>query len=121
MRRRTFLKAGSVAALLSRVQPMNLAAGVLSDAAGAARLSPETNLDWTHFVRIGAYGLKSDNADQIVRDAEASGVFGIEVDNDIPGRYESFVNPEPKLKAIRAVAEKAHAVGNHAFVYIAGT
>lgn len=77
--------------------------------------------DWTHYVRIGAYGLRSDNAAQIVRDAQESGVFGIEVDNDIPGRYESFVNPEEKLKAIHDVAEKAHAAGNRAFVYIAGT
>src|SRR5579864_4290299 len=76
---------------------------------------------WTHFARIGAYGLSSDNADQIVQNAQRDGVFGIEVDNDIEGRYESFVDPEAKLKAIRAVAEKAHAVGNHAFVYIAGT
>jgi len=76
---------------------------------------------WTHFVRIGAYGLSSDNADRIVQNAQRDGVFGIEVDNDIEGRYESFVDPEAKLKAIRAVAEKAHAVGNYAFVYIAGT
>ena len=48
---------------------------------------------------------------QIVRSAEEDGVFGIEVDNDIPGRYESFVNPEEKLKAIRAMAQKAHGVG----------
>jgi len=85
----------------------------------AAPDSAEQN--WTNYVRIGAYGLQSNNADQIVRSAQEDGVFGIEVDNDIPGRYESFVNPEEKLKAIRAVAEKAHAVGNHAFVYIAGT
>jgi hypothetical protein len=77
--------------------------------------------DWSHYVRIGAYGLRSDNADQIVRSALEDGVFGIEVDNDVPGRYESFVNPEEKLKAIREVAEKAHAAGNRAFVYIAGT
>jgi hypothetical protein len=77
--------------------------------------------DWTHYVRIGAYSLTSNNAGQIVRDAQESGVFGIEVDNDIPGRYESFVNPEEKLKAIRALADAAHAVGNRAFVYIAGT
>ena len=77
--------------------------------------------DWTHYVRIGAYGLRSDNADQIVRSALEDGVFGIEVDNDVPGRYESFVNPEEKLSAIREVAEKAHAAGNRAFVYIAGT
>jgi hypothetical protein len=86
------------------------------------RAAPDSiEQNWTNYVRIGAYGLHSGNADQIVRSAQEDGVFGIEVDNDIPGRYESFVNPEEKLKAIRAVAEKAHAVGNHAFVYIAGT
>jgi hypothetical protein len=77
--------------------------------------------DWTNYVRIGAYGLKGGDADDIVQRAQASDVFGIEVDNDIPGRYESFVHPEEKLKAIRAMAEAAHKVGNHAFVYIAGT
>ncbi len=68
--------------------------------------------DWTHYVRIGAYGLKPDNAAAIVRDAKASGVFGIEVDNDIPGRYESFLDPAEKLKAIHAVAEEAHKANN---------
>jgi hypothetical protein len=77
--------------------------------------------DWTNYVRIGAYGLKGGDAAAIVGQAEESGVAGIEVDNDIPGRYESFVHPEEKLKAIRDVAEAAHKVGNHAFVYIAGT
>jgi hypothetical protein len=76
---------------------------------------------WLHFTRIGAYGLRSDNAVAIVKDAQASGVFGIEVDNDIPGRYESFLDPTEKLKAIRAVAEQAHKAGNKSFVYIAGT
>ncbi len=80
-----------------------------------------TNQNWTNYVRIGAYGLESAHADQIIRSAQEDGVFGVEVDNDIPGRYESFVHPEEKLKAIRAVAQKAHAVGNRAFVYIAGT
>jgi len=77
--------------------------------------------NWTNYARIGAYSLKSDNSLQIVRDAQQSAVFGIEVDNDIPGRYESYLNPTEKLNAIRAVAEKAHAAHNHAFVYIAGT
>ncbi len=76
---------------------------------------------WTHYVRIAAYGLRSDNADQIVQNAQRDGVFGIEVDNDIEGRYESFLHPEAKLKAIHEVAEKAHAAGNYAFVYVAGT
>ena len=87
--------------------------------------SPErqdsTSQDWANYVRIGAYGLKGGDALEIVRRAQESGVFGIEVDNDIPGRYESYVHPEEKLKAIRDVAEAAHAAGNYAFVYIAGT
>jgi hypothetical protein len=81
----------------------------------------EPGQDWANYVRIGAYGLRGGDAQRIVHDAEASGVFGIEVDNDIPGRYESFVHPEAKLKAIRDVAEEAHRAGNYAFVYIAGT
>src|SRR5437588_5324415 len=76
--------------------------------------------DWSNYVRIGAYGLKSGDAVQIVQRAQESGVFGIEVDNDIPGRYESFIHPEEKLAAIRAVAQEAHRVGNYAFVDIAG-
>ena len=80
-----------------------------------------TGRNWTNYVRIGAYGLGSDNAERIVESAQEDGVFGIEVDNDIEGRYESFVDPTEKLKAIHAVAEKAHAAGNYAFVYIAGT
>jgi len=83
--------------------------------------SDSVEQDWTHLVRIGAYGLNSDNAGAIVENAHRDDVFGIEVDNDIEGRYESFLDPEVKLRAIQAVAKKAHAVGNHAFVYIAGT
>jgi len=90
---------------------------ILKPAAG----SDSAEQNWTNYVRIGAYGLQADNADKIVRNARDGYVLGIEVDNDIPGRYESFLNPEEKLKAIRAVAEKAHAAGNRAFVYIAGT
>lgn len=81
----------------------------------------DAEVPWTHYVRIAAYGLRSDNAEQIVQSAERDGVFGIEVDNDIEGRYESFVHPEAKLKAIHALAESAHAAGNYAFVYVAGT
>src|SRR5579883_2539959 len=87
---------------------------------GPARASAQQQ-NWTNYVRIGAYGLTPENAAEIVREAEKDGVFGIETDNDIPGRYESFLDPTEKLKAIRAVAEKAHAAGNYAFVYIAGT
>lgn len=84
-------------------------------------LSDETKLNWTHFVRIGAYGLKSDNANEIVRNAWETHVYGIEVDNDIPGRYESYLDPTAKLMAIRRVAKLAHSAKNKSFVYIAGT
>jgi len=90
-------------------------------AASDSRDQNRKNQDWTNYVRIGAYGLRGGDAERIVSNAQTSGVFGIEVDNDIPGRYESFVHPEEKLKAIRAVAEAAHKAGNYAFVYIAGT
>ena len=76
--------------------------------------------NWTNYVRIGAWGLARNDAGKIVREADESHVSGIEVDNDIPGRYDSFLHPEEKLAAIRAVAEGAHKAGNHAFVYIAG-
>ncbi|MGB7549505.1 MAG: hypothetical protein WBM14_17345 [Terracidiphilus sp.] len=71
-------------------------------------------------MRIAAYPLTPQNAEQIVRQADASGVYGIEVDNDIPGRYESLLDSTAKLQAIRLVAEAAHRAGNKAFVYIAG-
>ena len=76
---------------------------------------------WTNYVRIGAYGLSGTNAESIVRDAQANHVFRIEVDNDISGRYESFVDPAEKLNAMRMPTEKAHATGNKTFVCIAGT
>ncbi len=76
---------------------------------------------WLRRVRLAAYPLPPSNAAAIVRQATESGVYGIEVDNDIPGRYESLLHPEEKLEAIRLVAQAAHKHGNKAFVYIAGT
>jgi hypothetical protein len=78
-----------------------------------------TPQNWTHTVRIAGHGLALDRVDAIVRGSAETNVFGIETDNDVPGRYESFLNPEEKLKAIRAMAEKAHLAGNRAFVYVA--
>lgn len=86
----------------------------------SAQQSSRNPRAWMHDVRIGAYGLTDSNAAQIVLQATSSGVYGIEVDNDIPGRYESFLDPTAKLRAIRQVATLAHQHGNHAFVYIAG-
>jgi hypothetical protein len=85
----------------------------------AAAQEPEGN--WTHTVRIAAYSLNRGETGQIVRKATDDHVYGIEVDNDIPGRYESYLDPAAKLKVIRSVAEQAHKGNNKAFVYIAGT
>jgi hypothetical protein len=90
-------------------------------ACGTASPARAQEQNWTNYVRIGAYGLEASRAEAIVRDAQKNHVFGIEVDNDIPGRYESFRNPTEKLKAIRAVADASHRYKNKAFVYIAGT
>jgi hypothetical protein len=119
MRRRTFLQAGAATALSSMLRFPSGVSFASNPVVVAG--TQQAQQDWTHFVRIGAYSLTASNAEQIVKDAQASGVFGIEVDNDIPGRYESFLDPTEKLKAIRAIAEAAHKIGNFAFVYIAGT
>jgi hypothetical protein len=76
--------------------------------------------DWTNYARIAGFPLAAGNAGQIVKTAAESHVSAIASDNDIPGRYESFLDPAEKLKAIRAMADAAHAAGNHASVYIAG-
>jgi hypothetical protein len=87
--------------------------------ASTAENSKRAN-DWTHYVRIAGHSLNRENVPAIISESEKSHVFGIEVDNDIPGRYESFLDPTEKLNAIRSAAEAAHKVGNKAFVYIAG-
>jgi hypothetical protein len=81
---------------------------------------PVTDLDWSHYVRIAGHGLSKQSVAAIIADAQKSHIFGIEVDNDPPGRYESFLDPRAKLEAIRQAANAAHAIGNKAFVYIAG-
>lgn len=99
-----------------------IALGLMCSAALTAQQDDdESARAWMRRVRIAAYSLTPGNAQPIVQQAEASDVYGIEVDNDIPGRYESFLDPTVKLEAIRRVAEAAHKAGNKAFVYIAGT
>ena len=65
--------------------------------AGAVK-SGESEQNWTNYVRIGAYGLAKNDADAIVKDAQASQVFGIEVDNDIPGTLRKFSRPYGKVE-----------------------
>ncbi len=81
-------------------------------------LSAQQN--WTHKVRIAGNPLSKDVIETIIKNAKESFVFGIEVDNDITGRYESFLDPTEKLEAIRKVTEEAHKINNKTFVYIAG-
>ena len=81
----------------------------------------EPKQNWTHTVRIAAYSLNRNETDQIVRKAAEDHVYGIEVDNDIPGRYESFLDPTAKLKVLRTVSEQVHRANNKVYVYIAGT
>ncbi|MES2221968.1 MAG: hypothetical protein V4587_13505 [Acidobacteriota bacterium] len=107
--------------LFASIATLTLAAVCLLPLAPvSAQQSDKNPRAWMNDVRIGAYGLSSTNAAQILQKATQSGVYGIEVDNDIPGRYESFVDPTTKLHAIQQVAKLAHTHGNHAFVYIAG-
>ena len=76
--------------------------------------------NWTHFVRIAGHGLNKSNIYKTIDDAIETYLFGIEVDNDPPGRYESFLDPTEKLEAIALLAKRAHEINNHAFLYVAG-
>jgi hypothetical protein len=85
-----------------------------------ALFAQERPQDWTHFVRTAGHGLDMKSVDAVILDARETNLYGIEVDNDIPGRYESFLDPKDKLDALKLMAKKAHEAGNYAFVYIAG-
>jgi len=102
--------------LSSMFSVLVLVSGLLTGSTGQ---DPKQN--WTHRVRIAAFSLNRGDADQIVRRAAEDHVYGIEVDNDIPGRYESFLDPTEKLKVLRAVSQQVHKANNKVYVYIAGT
>src|SRR5579859_131465 len=102
--RREFLQAQMAGMAIILCKPQRLAAGQTGR-------TPRP-LPWTHYVRISGHSLRRDTVDQIIKDVEETHVFGIEPDNDVEGRYESFLDPTEKLKAIKAVAERAHAIGN---------
>ncbi len=76
--------------------------------------------DWTHYVRTSGHGCEINQIHNIMNDARKTHLFGIEVDNDITGRYSSFLFPDEKLRAIKVMADSAHAANNYAFVYTAG-
>src|SRR5271163_3533673 len=104
-----------------RIRPITSICLFAAAALAVVAAQPAPTQDWTNFVRIGAYGLNHPNVEKIIADAQKTHVFGIEVDNDIPGRYESFLDPTEKLANIKAMATAAHKINNRAFVYIAGT
>jgi hypothetical protein len=104
-----------------RIRPISSICLSAAVALAVVAAQPAPKQDWTNFVRIGAYGLNHPNVDKIIADVQKNHVFGIEVDNDIPGRYESFLDPTEKLTNIKAMATAAHKINNRAFVYIAGT
>jgi hypothetical protein len=111
----SFRRAGMVLALL-----LPLASSLGSQPAGSPRQADVSLRAWLRRVRIAAWPLGLNDAKQIVEQAKASGVYGIEVDNDVTGRYESLLDPSEKLKAIHSAAVESHRSGNKAFVYIAG-
>ena len=115
--RREFLQTQMMGITLLIVDPSHLMGSTVGQAGGSTRPMP-----WTHYVRIGGASTRPSEINQSVKAAEETHVFGIKIDNDITGRYDSFRQPNPtdKLDAIRQVAEQAHATGNYAFVYIAG-
>ncbi|MBN2008799.1 hypothetical protein JW960_05600 [candidate division KSB1 bacterium] len=76
--------------------------------------------NWTHYVRIAGHGLSLSTVDSIIKDAKDTHLFGFEVDNSLTGYYESFLDPTDKLKAIKALADSTHKIGNYAFVYTEG-
>jgi hypothetical protein len=76
--------------------------------------------NWTHYVRTAGHGLNKSNIEATIKDAAETYLFGIEVDNDPPGRYESFLDPKEKLEAIELMAKHAHEINNYSFLYIAG-
>ena len=75
---------------------------------------------WSQHTRIAGHGLSMSAIPSIIKKVQETHVFGIETDNDIPGRYESWLDPGEKLAAITEMANQAHANGNRAFVYMAG-
>lgn len=83
-------------------------------------INSDAQQNWTHKVRIAGNPLSDDQIESIINKARDSYVYGIEVDNDITGRYESFLDPAEKLKAIKKITEEAHKINNRTFVYIAG-
>jgi hypothetical protein len=77
--------------------------------------------DWPHWVRLCGNGIGLGRAELVVKAAVDSGCYGLEVDNDPTGRYDSFLDPSRKLEELRQAAAAAHRSHNPVFAYLAGT
>lgn len=55
--------------------------------------------DWTNYIRTVGHGLNMDNIESIISDALETNLFDIHLDNDVPGRCESFLDPSEKFEA----------------------
>jgi sugar/nucleoside kinase (ribokinase family) len=53
--------------------------------------------NWTHYVHTPGRRLRKEYIDVIIKDAIDKHLFGSEVENKQPGRYESFLGPTEKL------------------------
>ena len=76
--------------------------------------------NWTHTVRIGAYGLHGGDAGPHRSQRPGRWRIRNRSRQRYPGPLRELLNPDEKLKAIREVAEKAHAAGNRAFRLCSG-
>lgn len=76
--------------------------------------------NWTHYVRTAGHGASMDHIDEVFEQVEKTYVRGIEIDNSLTGYYESFLDPEEKLKAIQAYVDRAHESGHKIYVYTEG-
>ena len=87
----------------------------------AAGSSAPTVPDWARYARIAGNGLEREDIGRIIRQAVDGNACGIEADNDLTGRYDSFLAPGEKLADMKAMAVAAHKAGQKVFVYTAGT
>ncbi len=76
--------------------------------------------NWAHFIRTAGHGASMDHIDEVFEQVKETHVFGIEIDNSLTGYYESFLQPEEKLKTIKAYVDRAHEMGNKIYVYTEG-
>src|SRR5437667_12469157 len=99
MRRRGWVIAGMWGVLLIAMA-VRVHLGALDGATPQSNGSTIDSRHWTHYVRIGGYSLSLDRVDAIIKEATESHAFGIETDNDVPGRCARHLEPARTVRAI---------------------